>query len=169
MVKTVIICGDCGDKTLTREIVRICSNNGGALVCDGDRIYQTTDDPFFLIFSMCTLSDIFLPGSIVVLGKALIQIRQDMDLSDCVCIIDGENRDSAVFAASFGGDTVGCSMSGHDTLTISGFNGDGTAVAALRRRIGEYEPGEYIVDRYDRDNMYPVLAGTAVLLLSGKL
>lgn len=173
MKKTVVICGDCGEKELTREIVRMCGENGGALVCDGDRIYRTAEDPFFLIFSVCTLSDLYLPGSVVVLGKALLQIRQDMNMEKCICILDGENRDAAMLAASSGAAAIGCSMSGHDTMTVSAFNEDDRAVITLRRRIltenATIEPCEFIVRRTDEKNIYPLLAASAVLLVSGKI
>lgn len=173
MKRTVVICGDCGEKELTSEIVRACSENGGALVCDGDRIYSTCEEPSFLIFSVCTLSDLYIPDCIVVLGKALLQIRDDIDLSGNICIIDGENSDSIRFAAAVKADVIGCSMSGHDSLTVSSFGEDGTAIITLRRSIDtsccHIEPCEFKVKRKENNNIYPLLASCAVLMLGGRL
>ena len=173
MYRTVVICGDCGEKELTSEIVRVCSENGGALVCDGNRIYTTCKEPYCLIFSVCALSDLYIPDCIVVLGKALLQIRNDIDLTGNICIIDGENSDSIHFAANVKADVIGCSMSGHDSLTVSSFGEDGSAIVTLRRSINtgsfQAEPCEFRVKRRIDDNIYPMLAAGAVLLLGGRL
>lgn len=168
MQKVIVICGDCGKRELTKQIVRICSENGGAAVFDGDRIYRTQDNPYFIICSVNTLSDFYIPDSIIVLGKALIQIRQDIDLCSCICIIDAGNSDSVSLAAKLGASVIGCSMSGRDTLSVSSFNEDNTALVTLRRSIitngGIIEPCEFTVSGRSEENVYPLLAAAAVLL-----
>lgn len=165
MEKTVIIYGDSGEKDLTKEIVRVCSENGGALVYDGHRVFSTSDDPFYLVLSSDRLTDISISDSIVVLGNESDILTGKTELTDCICVLDGDNKNAARFAAECGADTVGCSMSGHDTLTVSGFNDDGTMLVTLRRKIGRTEPGEYIAHRHEGKDIYPVLAAIAVIML----
>ncbi len=167
----MVICGDCGQRKLSQEIIDTCCNSGGAVVFDGEKLFQSGDDPFFLVLCLNSLSDLNIRNCLIVLGKALIGMKNDIDLSGYVCILDGENRDSIDFACSSGMTSVGCSMNGHDTLTVSAFGEDGKAVVALRRCISfsgrEIEPCEFSVPMKQTDNIYPFLAGCAVTLLSG--
>ena len=170
MVK-VVICGDCGSKTLTRAVVGACSAYGGAVVIDGDRIYQTCEEPKYLIFVMCTLADLYLPGSIVVFGKALMQIQNNINLNDTICVRDSDNSDAVAIIGASGARAIGCSMSGPDTLSISGFTDENTALVSLRRSIktagGIVEPHDFIVRTDKGLPVYPILAASAVLLSGG--
>lgn len=169
MIK-VVICGDCGEKALTRTVVSACSAYGGAVVIDGDRIYQTCEEPKYLIFVMCTLADLYLPGSIVVFGKALMQIKENLNLKDTICVLDSDNSDAAAMVGASGAKAIGCSMSWHDTLSISGFSDENTALVSLRRSIetadGTTEPHDFIVRTEKNLPVYPILAASAVLLAS---
>ena len=88
MEKTVIIYGDSGEKDLTKEIVRVCSENGGALVYDGHRVFSTSDDPFYLVLSSDRLTDISISDSIVVLGNEADILNGKTELTDCICVLD---------------------------------------------------------------------------------
>lgn len=170
MIK-VVICGDCGDKTLTRAVVNACSAYGGAVVGDGDKIYSTCREPKYLIFSMCTLADLYLPDSIVVFGKALMQIQKDINLDDTVCVLDTDNNDAINILGGSNARAVGCSMSEHDTLTISGNTDENSVQVSLRRNLetadGMIEPQDFTVRTEKSIPIYPRLAATAVLLLGG--
>lgn len=167
----VVICGDCGEKTLTRAIVNACTKYGGAIVCDGDKIYSTGKSQKYLIFSMCTLADLYLPDSIVVLGKALMQIQKSIKLDNTVCVLDSDNNSAIELLGGSDVPAVGCSMSEHDTLTVSGNTDDGTSLVSLRRNLrtskGIIEPLDFILKTDSSFPIYPRLAAAAVLLLGG--
>ncbi len=167
----VVICGDCGEKTLTRAVVNACTKYGGAVVCDGDKIYSTQNDPKFLIFSMCTLADLYLPGSIVVFGKALMQIQKSIKLDNTVCVVDTCNNDAIDLLGGSSVPAVGCSMSEHDTLTVSGNIDENTSLVSLRRNletaVGIIEPQDFPLRTNSTFPIYSRLAASAVLLLAG--
>ncbi len=167
----VVICGDCGEKTLTRAVVNACTKYGGALVCDGDKIYSTEKEPKYLVFSMCTLADLYLPDSIVVLGKALMQIQKCIKLDNTVCVLDTDNNAAIELLGGSDALAVGCSMSEHDTLTVSGNIDENTSLVSLRRNLrtssGVIEPQDFIVKTDSSFPIYPRLAAASVLLLGG--
>ncbi len=172
LLQTVIIAGDCGERSLTREIAAACIRSGGAIVYDGMRMRQEGNQPSFLVLSLPSLPEQITAGSIIVLGKAAEQTGRLPDLSGYICILDGENPAAVRLAAAAGAIAVGCSMSGHDTLTVSGFNEDDTMLVTLRRRLVTdaviREPCELTVHRSSEQQIYPALAATGVLLLSGR-
>ncbi len=167
----VVICGDCGEKSLTRAVVNACTKYGGAIICDGDKIYTTQNNPKYLIFSMCTLADLYLPDGIVVFGKALMQIQKTIKLDNTVCVLDTDNNEAINFLGGSSARAVGCSMSEHDTLTISGNIDENTSLVSLRRNLetaaGITEPQDFLVKTDPTFAVYPRLAASAVLLLAG--
>ncbi len=167
----VVICGDCGEKSLTRAVVNACTKYGGALVCDGDKIYRTQNAPRYLIFSMCTLADLYLPDSIVIFGKALMQIQKSISLDNTICVLDTENNDAINLLGGSSALAVGCSMSERDTLTVSGNIDENTSLVSLRRDLrtpaGIIEPQDFIVKTDRSFSIYPRLAAAAILLLGG--
>ena len=170
-MKKIVILGDCGSCRLTREVTGLCSKNGGVLFIGGGKIFRTSENPSYLVVGASELSQLELPGSIIVLGKKLGGISRDIDLSAHICVLDAENKDSLLFASGCGAQALGCSMSGHDSMTVSSFGEDGQIVIALRRSVrtdsGTISPGEFSIYASPDDNIYPVLAAKASLLVSG--
>ncbi len=167
----VVICGDCGEKALTRSVISACSKYGGSVVCDGDKIYSTGKNPEYLIFGMCTLADLYLPDSIIIFGKALMQIQKSIMFDNSVCILDTGNNDAINLLGGSDARAVGCSMSEHDTLTVSGNIDQNTSLVSLRRNLetaaGIIEPQDFIVRTDSSFPIYARLAASAVLLLGG--
>ena len=168
----VVICGDCGKKFLTRTIVNACSAYGGATVVDGDKIYSCGNGQRYTIFCMTTLSDLYLPDAIIVLGKALLQIRSDLSSNECVCILDSGVKSAVNFAAKTGFKAIGCSLGEHDTFGVSGYSDENTVLVSLRRNLqrsdGTFlEPMDFRVTTEENCPAYPIMAASAILLMSG--
>lgn len=170
-MKNVIVCGDCGERELTRAIIRTCTKNGGALVIDGGNIYQTKREPNFCIVTACTLTSISCSG-IMVFGKALCQIKPDIALSDMICITDSENTDALhLLQKQRCNHVVTCSMNSRSTVSISGIKSSSKKLISLQRSIrrldGELtEPYEFYAAVSEEIAIYPLLASCAVMLLS---
>ncbi len=170
MSRTIIIAGDSEDSILTNDIISVCSKNGGVFVIDGDRIYRTVSEPFFRIMKLSGEKLRIGSECIIVVGREAAETDIEIESgTDCICILDSDDRSAAAFTKKIGAAAVGCSMSGTDTLTVSGFNDTGEAVVTLLRPLKNYCPGDYVVDRYEEQDVYNILACTAVLMLTGKL
>lgn len=86
-------------------------------------------------------------------------------------IIDSDNTKAADMLRAQGTQTVTCGLSQKDTITFSSLEND-RAVVSLQRGLvaldgSELLPVEIPVTFNDSHSEYPILASTAVLLLSG--
>lgn len=170
MSRTIIIAGDSEDRSLTKDIISVCSKNGGAFVVDRDRIYRTVSEPFYRILNLSENSLGVESECIMIVGRKASDVDIEIEGgTDCICILDSDDRAATAFTKKIGAAAVGCSMSGTDTLTVSGFNDTGEAVVTLLRPLKNYCPGDYVVDRYEGQDVYNILACTAVLMLTGRL
>lgn len=171
-MKKIIICGDCGSRKLTKAIIKACTKTGGAFVCDGARIYETGKNAEYLVVSTCTLTDISCESGIIVFGKALCQVHPDIDIGNMIPVIDTENTDARKLLHKSGKAVVGCSMSGRDTISVSGIMSFPSKLISLQRSVrgtdGEIiEPHEFSVKMSEEMPIFPMLAACSVLLLSG--
>lgn len=170
-MQNIIILGDYSSGILTETIIDFCSANGGVLYSGGSRLYKTNEAPAFQIFSLISVSELNMPGSIVVFGSSLDGISEDIDLYGCTAVLDSSNAAALRRVSMYGCGAVGCSMSGHDTLTVSGMTDESTIMLSLRRTLktagGMIEPYDFIVKIQPDTPVYPVLAAAAVILLSG--
>lgn len=172
-MKKIVICGDCGSKVLTRTVIRACSSCGGAFVCDGAKIYETKQNPKFLIVTTYTLTDIRCGSGIMVFGKALCRVRTSISMGTMIPIVDTSNAEALTILKGSGSSVVGCSMSGHDTISVSGIKNFPTKLISLQRSVKTVdgniiEPHEFSVKLSREIPVYPLLAACSVLLLSGE-
>ena len=110
----IVICGDTGKRKLTETIVNICSKNGGVLVCDGEKLYETSQNPRFFIATDIKKID---TKSIVVLGEDVgdIQIRNEFAV-----IVEGENMRGLEILKNQGcRNVLTCSTNSRATLSMS--------------------------------------------------
>ena len=42
-MQNIVICGDVGERELTETIIKLCEMNGGAIVSDRGRVYETRE------------------------------------------------------------------------------------------------------------------------------
>lgn len=166
-MQTVVI---CGRGRAAEAVVNACAENGGAIVCGRGRILATGRKPRFLLIGSGELKSDVPPGSIVVLEDGESIGKDSLDGS--IAVIDSSDRLSRISAARSGAVTVGCSVSGKDTITVSGQEGDEVLVS-LRRSLSmpdgeKLEPCEFSVRADEKYRGYPILAASAVLLLSGE-
>ena len=170
-MKNVVICGDCGSKVLTKSIINACTANGGALVVDSNRIYETSESPRFLIVVADNISETDCRSGVIVFGKMQNKIN-NIKIGRLVPIIDTSDVNALNIVRNSGTAAIGCSMSGHDTISISGLTGFPTKMVSLQRTIktldGEIiEPHDFLVRLSQEIPIYPLLASCSVLLLSG--
>ena len=85
-MQNVIISGDAKDRRLTEIIIKACAKNGGALVIDGKKVYETENEPKF-----CVMTDIekISCDCIVILGDEVKDI--EFGLCDIAVIVDSGN------------------------------------------------------------------------------
>lgn len=171
-MKNIIICGDCGSKMLTRSIVRACAVNGGAFVSDNSRIYETSDNPSFLIVSCDNISEIKCKSGIIVFGKMLDRFKSDIKIGNLIPIIDTANVKALNIVKNSKTVAIGCSMSEYATISISALTGFPTKMITLQRTIKTInkeiiEPHDFLVKLSEETAIYPLLASCSVLLLSG--
>ena len=164
----VIICGDCGDRTLTATLQQTCQRYGGILTADGGHIRQSTAEPTFLLMNVNTLSEVNSSG-LVIFGEALCQVPPTLSLQKSVAITDTDNTDAVRLLRGTDSQVIGCSMSGRDTITLSGRN-DNRALVCLLRTVTTLggrciEPCEVPVAVDASTPIYPLLAACCVLLL----
>lgn len=169
-MKNVIICGDGGSKVLTRTVVRACEAYGGAFVYDGAKIYETNDDPSYMVLGVGGISEVTC-GGIIVFGRSPIRGAANFDTGSLIAVVDGENTRALSVLLNSGKPAIGCSMSAHDTLSISGGEGNvrqlclSRSVTTLDGHI--IEPCEFPVTIQAGTPIYPILAAACILLLSG--
>ncbi|MDD6490110.1 MAG: hypothetical protein PUG48_09930 [Clostridia bacterium] len=170
-MKKIVICGDCGSESLTRAIISACKNNGGAAVVSGNGISETNDNPYFLIAKLHNPYEINCKGGIIVFGKA-VENKTKINAEKTVAVLDTANTNALNIVRDSGCAVIGCSMSGHDTISVSGLAGFPTKMISLQRTIrtldGDIiEPHDFQVKLKEEMPVYPLLAGCAVLLLGG--
>ena len=171
-MKNIIICGDCGSRILTKAIINACAVNGGAVVSDGNKIYETSENPEFLVISVDKISETDCRSGVIVFGKMQDKINTDIKIGGLIPIIDTSNINALNIVRNSGIAAIGCSMSGHDTISISGLTGFPTKMVSLQRTVktldGEViEPHDFLVRLSEEMPIYPLLASCSVLLLSG--
>lgn len=171
-MKNIIICGDCGSKMLTKSVIRACAANGGASVVENNKVYETAANPKFLVVSSDNISEIECKSGIIVFGKMLDSLRSDMKTGKLIPVIDTANIKALNIVRNSGAAAIGCSMSEHDTISISGLTGFPTKMVSLQRTVrtvdGDIvEPHDFLVKLSETTAIYPLLASCSVLLLSG--
>ena len=170
-MRSIIICGDSPDRILTETVINTCSNYGGAQIIDDDKIYIKSKKPHFMIIVINKLKELFLPESIVIFGNNFKKTKDSIPPDDSICITDTANHEALTFISGSRIVTIGCSMSEHDTLGISGYNDDENALVSLKRCIvtekSIIEPHDFTVHIKKDIPVYPILSASAVLLLSG--
>ena len=160
----IVICGDVGERRLTETIINVCSKNGGVLVCDGEKLYETSQNPRFFIATDIKKID---TKSIVVLGEDVgdIQIRNEFAIN-----VEGENMRGLEILKNQGCKNVlTCSMNGKATLNISSVYPQ--KIINLQRNIKTLdgkmtEPCEFKIS-CEEDEIYPVLAAGGIMVPSG--
>lgn len=171
-MKKIIICGDGQDSPVTKKLVSLCSRYGGAAVC-GRNIFETCLFPEYLIVCTDSLSGVSCRNCVVILGEEPAG-RADR-LRDSICVIDASHSRSVKFAEELGLPSVGCSVSGSDTLTLSSVSIENDYCISLNRTLAVVGSGgrERVVGAQEfilrsSGDIYPTLAAAAALLLTGK-
>lgn len=169
-MKNVIICGDCGDRLLTKSIISACKNHGGALVLNGGDIYQTSDGAEFLVVCVNSLTEADC-SAVLVMGEALCQIPPALSLNGVTAVSESSNTDALKILSRTGVPVVGCSSSVMDTMTLSCISGNYMMIS-LQRPLSALsgkiiEPCEIIVRCNEGQQLYPALAACCTLLLCG--
>lgn len=170
-MKKIIILGDSGSKAVTKAVIRVCTAYGGAFVIDDDRIYETSEEPQFLVLTSDGGKEI-LCGDTVILGSSAETVNIDRIRTDqAVMVIDSGNKKLLAKLKNRRIAAIGCSMSAQDTLSIS-CSGFPVKMVSLQRNIAisgghTAEPQEFTVRLSEETEVYPLLAACAVLLMSG--
>ena len=168
-MKKIIVCGDFGEKLLTKTIVNACNNYGGALVCEEGKIAETASEAEFLVLSVNKLTQVSCKG-VVVFGDAPFSMSSGLRLEGVTAIADTGSADAMNILSRTGAPVIGCSCSGRDTLTLSCRNGDHTIIClqrSLRTLSGKIiEPCETDAFCPEDIPLYPVLAACCVLMLN---
>ena len=163
-MQNIVICGDVGERELTETIIKLCEMNGGAIVSDRGRVYETNENPKFLI-----VTDIKKINckSIVILGEDV----EDIEIkNEFAVIVEGENiRGLEILKNQGCKNVLTCSMNGRATLSMSSVYPE--KVISLQRGIRTIdgkvtEPCEFKTD-CDGEEIYPILAAGAVMILVG--
>ena len=164
-MQNVIISGDSKDRRLTEIIIKACAKNGGALVIDGKKVYETENEPKF-----CVMTDIekISCDCIVILGDEVKDI--EFGLCDIAVIVDSGNMKALELLKHQGcKNVITCSMNARASLNMSGVYP--AKIVSLQRGInfsGRYiEPCEFEIVS-DETDIYSLLAASAVMLLSGE-
>ena len=163
-MQNVIISGDSKDRRLTEIIIKACAKNGGALVIDGKKVYETENEPKF-----CVMTDIekISCDCIVILGDEVKDI--EFGLCDIAVIVDSGNMKALELLKHQGcKNVITCSMNARASLNMSGVYPE--KIASLQRGInfsGRYtEPCEFEIIS-DETDIYSLLASSAAILLGG--
>ena len=163
-MQNVIISGDSKDRRLTEIIIKACAKNGGALVVDGKKVYETENEPKF-----CVMTDIekISCDCIVILGNDV----KDIEFSSCdiaVIVDSGNIKALELLKHQECKNVITCSMNARASLNMSGVYPE--KIASLQRGInfsGRYtEPCEFEIIS-DETDIYSLLASSAAILLSG--
>lgn len=167
-MKKIIICGDCGERVLTRTIISACKNHGGALVIDSGRITQTASVTKFLVMCVNTLTEVNC-RAVLVMGEALCQIPPALSLNGVTAVSESCNTDALKILGRTGVPVAGCSSSERDTLTLSCISGS-HMILSLQRPLCTLsgriiEPCEIKIHCGETQPLYPALAACCCLLL----
>ena len=160
----IVICGDVGERRLTETIINVCSKNGGVLVCDRGKFYQTNENPRFFIVT--DVAESFCQ-SIVVLGEDVgdIEIKNEFAV-----IVEGENMRGLEILKNQGcRNVLTCSTNSRATLSMSSMYPE--KIVSLQRAVKTLdskmiEPCEFKIS-CGEDEIYPVLATGGIMILSG--
>ena len=162
-MQNVIISGDSSERRLTEVVIKACAKNGGALVVDGKKVYETENEPKF-----CVMTDIekISCDCIVILGDEVKDI--EFGLCDIAVIVDSGNMKALELLKHQGcKNVITCSMNARASLNMSGVYPE--KIVSLQRGInssGRYiEPCEFEIIS-DETEIYPILAAGAVMLMS---
>lgn len=167
-MKNIIVCGDCGERLLTKAVFAACRNHGGALLLEGSRITQTVPDAKFLIVCVNTLTEVDC-RAVLVMGEALCQIPPVLKLNGVTAVSDSGNIDALKILGRTGAPVLGCSASDRDTLTLSCKSGR-NIIFSLQRPINTLsgrliEPCEIKIHCDEGQTLYPALAACCTMLL----
>ena len=163
-MQNIIICGDTGERKLTEMIIDMCRKNGGVLVCDRGRVYETCENPnFFIVTDIEKINC----KSIVILGEDVgdVEIKNEFAV-----IVEGENMRGLEILKNQGCKNVlTCSMNGRATLSMSSVYPE--KIISLQRGIKTIdgkvmEPCEFKIN-CDGEEIYPILAAGGIMILSG--
>jgi len=167
-MNTIMICGDCGERILTKTIVRSCSHYGNVMTINGGSVNCLSGHPDFLIISMNAVCDIDCEG-ILVFGEALCQVPETVCIKKVCAVTDQENTDALSVIRQSGIPAVGCSMSGKASVSLSCFNGMSGLLSVQRKllTIGKrvIEPCEIRLTANNPIEVYSALAAGCILLL----
>ena len=163
-MQNIVICGDTSERKLTETIIKIGEMNGGVLVCDRGRVYETSENPRF-----CIITDMEKINckSIVILGEDVgeVEIKNEFAV-----IAEGDNiRGLEILKKQGCKNVITCSMNGRATLSMSSAYPE--KVISLQRGVKTVdgrvtEPCEFKVN-CDGEEIYPILAAGAVMILNG--
>ena len=167
-MKKIFVSGD-ENGVLTDTIVSACTNYGGALVIDKNRIYETGKVPSFMLLRVGAPLKIDC-GGILVAGDGFSGGISPINSQGIITVADSDNTDALPFLKDLNGTVIGCSMSPCDTVSLS-CNKD-SHIVSVRRCITTpdglfIEPCEISVDCKKNIPVYPLLAACCVLLLCG--
>lgn len=162
-MQNIVICGDSGDRKLTEIIIKACTENGGVIVSDRGKMYATCSEPKF-----CILTEIEKMSckGIAVLGSN----AENTEIgSDVIAVVESDNTKALEMLQREGcQNAVTCSMNRHSTLSMSCVYPE--KIAVLQRSVKNLhgrvsEPCEFRIIS-DEEEIYPILAAGAVMLLS---
>ncbi len=167
-MKKIFIVGDSGSHSVTKAVITALGSCGGVLVCDRGRIYENGSSPDFFVICLSKLSELRCNGGIAVFCRALSGVDSDAPMEGFTAITDAENRSALNILKDKSIPVVGCSVSGCDSLCLSGIDGLYRLIS-LRRMLppGAVEPHEFAVRLKKNIPHYALLAACAVLLLCG--
>lgn len=162
---------------LTDTILQVCKKYGGVLFVGRHKIFQTCENPDFLIMQIYDFSEINLSGVISVFGNDYKNnCNQKLNIHNMTSIVDTSvnTKNILKFVSEIGGTAISCSMCGHDTVTVSGIEENenfNEYLISLTRCVKTIsgniiEPHDFRV-RTDKKEIYPILAACGVLILCG--
>ncbi len=164
----IIICGDCGDRELTKTIRSACRHYGGTISFDGERIEQDAEDPAFMVLNVNALTEIRCSG-LLIFGEALCQVSPKLKIGEAKVIFDGGNAGAVRLLSETGKPVIGCSLSGRDTVSFSSMT-ENSGLVSIQRTLttlgGQIiEPSEICVRYHQGGISFPILASCCALLL----
>lgn len=152
---------------LCKTLLYYCSGMGGAELYSPFHCFRTSITPAFRLILTNVSAKIRLPGSIVLLGNCDYSHCRT-DLTGCTAVTDRFNLPALRIAQSYHCDTISYSVSGNDTLTLSG-SAEDSVLLSLRRSIITpdriLEPFDFLLKKQPDTPDEAILASAAVLLL----
>lgn len=168
----IIILGDKEDKILTKCVTKVCEENGGVLLFEKDSIYQSQENPEFLIDSFhqeyFKIHDDF--HRMIIFGENFRESKKYLFNHNIIAVLNPENQEAVKEVGELGCDAIGCSLSGKDTLTLSSLSGNQYLISLMRSIDLKKDwifPQDFLI-RSNISDFYSILAASAVMLLNGK-